>query len=138
MTYGRLNIIAGGIVIFLGAAGGFALGFTLDPYFEKGFYALPLTRFLVKAGHTHGMPFALYNILIGSLVDRLALTDAWKRRCSLAALLAFIMPVGLILRGVDNGAMRLAPVVALGAFCFLASVGIMIKGAAAGSSRNEP
>lgn len=135
MNQGRRNIILGGVAIFLGAFGGMALGFTMDAYFDKGFYAMPLTRLLVKAGHTHGMPFALYNILIGSLVDRLALDDAWKRRCSLAAMLAFIMPLGLVLRGLDNGAMRFAPVVMIGALCFLASVGIMIKGALAARER---
>ena len=131
MIHGRRNIIAGGVAIFVAAFGGMALGFTMDAYFEKGFYAMPLTRLLVKAGHTHGMPFALYNILIGSLVDRLALSDAWKKRCSVAAILAFIMPLGLVLRGIDSGAMRFAPVVMTGALCFLASVGIVIKGALA-------
>jgi hypothetical protein len=133
MNYGRLNIIIGGMVIFLGAAGGFALGFTMDQFFEKGFYAMPLTRVLIKAGHTHGMPFALYNIIIGSLVDRLALDDRWKKRCSLAAILAFLMPIGLILRGVDNGARRFVPVVVTGAVFFLTSAGIMIRGAVSNS-----
>lgn len=129
MHYGRVNIIAGGAVIFLGALGGFALGFTMDPYFEKGFYAIPLTRVLIKAGHTHGMPFALYNILIGSLVDRLSLSAQWKKRCSRAAVLAFLMPIGLLARGLDNGAIRFAVLVSLGAVFFLASAGIMIRGA---------
>jgi hypothetical protein len=135
MIQGRRNIIIGGIAIFLAAAGGIALGFSMDPYFDKGFYAVPLARYLLKAGHTHGMPFALFNILIGSLVDRLPLNDAWKKRCSLAAILAFIMPIGLALRGIDNGAMRFAPIVMIGALCFLTSVGLMIKGALAGKEK---
>jgi hypothetical protein len=138
MNYGRLNIIVGGTVLFLGAAGGFLLGFTMDPYFEKGFYAIPLTRVLIKAGHTHGMPFALYNIIIGSLIDRLALDDAWKKRCSLAAVFAFLMPIGLILRGVDNGAIRFAAVVFIGAVLFLTSAGIMIKGAVSSTAPDKP
>ena len=133
MHHGRLNIIAGGVVIFLAAIGGFALGFTMDPFFDKGFYAVPLTRVLIKAGHTHGMPFALYNIIIGSLVDRLALDDRWKERCSRAAVLAFLMPVGLIARGVDNGAIRFAAIVVIGAVFFLTSACIMIKGAVSNS-----
>ncbi|MFC1824237.1 hypothetical protein ACFL9T_16115 [Thermodesulfobacteriota bacterium] len=128
MNFGRRNIIAGGIVIFLGAIGGFALGFTLDPFFEKGFYALPMGRMLLKAGHTHGMPFALYNIIIGVLVDKLAITDKGKKACSIFTLLAFIMPVGLVLRGITDGAMTFAPVVLVGALCFLISAAIMIKG----------
>ena len=128
MNFGRLNIISGGIVIFLAAIGGFVLGFTLDAFFEKGFYALPLGRMLLKAGHTHGMPFALYNIIIGILVDKLALTDKGKRICSLFSVLAFIMPIGLVLRGLTDGAMTFAPVVLVGALFFLISAAIMIKG----------
>jgi hypothetical protein len=101
----------------------------MEAYFPQGFYALPLPRVLVKAGHTHGMPFALYNMIVGSIIDRLALSDDWKRRCSLLAILAFIMPVGLVLRGINKGAMTFAPVVMIGALCFLGSVAILIKGA---------
>ncbi len=129
MKYGRVNIIAGGIVIFLAAIGGLALGFTLDTVFKDGFYSLTLPRLLVKAGHTHGMPMALYNLIIGGMVDRLALTDRGKRYLSLFALGAFIMPVGLILRGLDGGAMAFAPVVMIGVLSFLTSAGIMLKGA---------
>ena len=131
MDYGRLNVISGGIAIFVAAIGGFALGFSMDPYFEKGFYALPLGRMFLKAGHTHGMPFAVYNIILGVLLDRLALTDKWKGICSVLAVLAFLMPVGLVLRGLTDGAMTFAPVALLGALFFLISAAIMIKGAAA-------
>lgn len=129
MHYGRPNIIVGGIAIFIAAAGGMALGFTLDAYFPRGFYEMPLTRALMKAGHTHGMPFALYNLIFGSLVDRLSLDDRWKKRGSLLAMLAFIMPAGLVLRGLDGGAMTFAPVVMLGAVCFLGSAALLITGA---------
>ncbi len=130
MKYGRMNIIAGGVVLFAAAIGGFALGFTMNPYFDKGYYAIPLARLLLKAGHTHGMPFALYNLLIGSLVDRMAIDNRWKKACSVSAVLSLIMPLGLILRGMTNGAMTFTPVVFLGSLFFLASVAIIIKGAA--------
>jgi MFS family permease len=129
MTYGRPNVIIGGIAIFVAAAGGMVLGFTMDAYFPQGFYALPLTRVLMKAGHTHGMPFALYNLIYGSLIDRLTLDGKWKKRGSLLAMLAFIMPVGLFLRGAAGGTMALAPVVMVGALCFLASAAVLIRGA---------
>jgi hypothetical protein len=45
--------------------------------------------------------------------------------------LAFIMPLGLVLRGLDGGAMTFAPVVMAGALCFLASAAVLIKGALA-------
>ena len=67
-----------------------------------------------------------------ALVDRLALEEKWKNRCSLLALLSFIMPVGLILRGMTDGAMLFAPVALIGALCFLLSAAVMIKGAVSG------
>jgi len=51
--------------------------------------------------------------------------------------LAFLMPIGLVLRGIDNGAMRFAPVVMIGALSFLFSVGVMIKGATAEKQAGE-
>ena len=129
MNFGRRNIIIGGIAIFVAAAGGMALGLTMGAYFPRGFYEMPLARALMKAGHTHGMPFALYNLIYGSLIDRLTLDDTWKRRGSLLAMLAFIMPAGLVFRGAAGGTMALAPVVMVGAACFLASAAVLIKGA---------
>ena len=129
MKFGRLNIIVGAMAVFLSTLGGFVLGFTMDPFFEKGFYAIPMTRVLLKAGHTHSMPFAFYNIIIGSLVDHLPLTDPWKKRCSLFTVLTLIMPVGLILRGMTGGALTFAPVVLIGALFFMGSAAILIKGA---------
>ena len=128
MKFGRFNIIVGGVVIFLSTVGGFALGFSMDQYFEKGFYAIPLSRVLLKAGHTHSMPFAFYNIIIGSLLGQLGLTDKWKKRCSFFTILSLLMPVGLILRGLTDGAMTFARVVLIGALFFVSSAAIMIKG----------
>ena len=129
MQYGRLNVIVGGIAIFVAAFGGFALGFTLDPFLEKGFYELPLWRLLLRAGHTHGMPFALYNLIIGVLLGHLVLSDKWKRACSVFGALTLIMPIGLVLRGLTGGATTFVPVVLVGALCFLASAVLIIVGA---------
>ena len=129
MQYGRLNVIVGGIALFVATVGGFALGFTLDPFFERGSYELPFWRFLLRAGHTHGMPFSFYNIIIGILVGQLVLTDKWKRVCSVCAALALLMPIGLVLRGLTGGTTTFVPVVLLGSFFFLASAAIVISGA---------
>ena len=137
MKFGRLNIIVGGIVIFLSTLGGFFLGFTMSQFFEKGFYAIPFGRVLLKAGHTHSMPFAFYNIIIGSLVDRLSLNEKWKKRCSLFTILSLIMPIGLVLRGMTDGAMTFAPVVLIGAIFFIGSSAIMIKGVISNRQRKE-
>jgi len=129
MNFGRQNIIIGGIFMFIAAFGGMALGFTMDAYFTQGFYALPLPRVLMKAGHTHGMPFALYNLIFGSLIDRLVLDDKWKKIGSRLAMFSFIMPVGLVVRGMAGGSMAIAPIVMIGAVCLLASAAVLIKSA---------
>lgn len=132
MKFGRLNIIAGGAVIFIAGFGGFALGFTMEEHFSQGFYALPFARALMKAGHSHGMPIALYNLIIGSMVDRLALDDKYKTWLSRLAIGAFIMPVGLLLRGLAGGSEAFAPIVLIGTLCLFSSAALMMKGAMAG------
>ncbi|MEE8483321.1 MAG: hypothetical protein V3S46_01885 [Nitrospinota bacterium] len=118
-------------MILIGGLGGFILGFTVDPYFEGGFYAPSLARFLIKAGHSHGMPMAFFNLIVGPLVDRLNLSDKGKKYLSYLTLGSFIMPVGLLLRGFTGGAMTFAPVVLIGALCFLSSAALIAKGSLA-------
>ncbi len=128
MKFGRLNIIVGGVAIFIAAFGGFALGKTLESNFQNGFYVLTLGRVLLKAGHSHGMPFAFYNLIIGLLVDRLELDDKWKKYCSILAVMALFMPIGLALRGAFNGSEAFEPVAIIGSLSFLASAAIVVKG----------
>ena len=129
MNVGRFNIIAGAIFLSLAAFGGFILGFTMEKYFESGFYTVSYARTLLKAGHTHGMPLAFYNLIVGLMVDRLNLNDQWKKRCSLLAMFSFLMPLGLVLRGFTGGTWTFAPVVMIGALCLLGSIGLILKGA---------
>ena len=131
MNFGRINLMAGCVGFLMAAAGGFALGFSMDPYFANGFYAVPLDRYLLKAGHSHAMPVALFNLIIGGILDRLALSENGKKWCSVMSVLAFIMPFGLVLRGLTDGAMTFAPVVMAGAICFISSFGLVLKGSAA-------
>jgi hypothetical protein len=131
IKFGRLNIIVGSCAIFVAAIGGFALGKTLEGNFTLGVYAMTLPRLLLKAGHSHGMPFAFYNLIIGLLVDRLELDDKWKKYCSVLAVLALFMPIGLALRGAFNGSAAFEPIPMFGALCYLASAAIVLKGALA-------
>lgn len=131
IKYGRLNLVAGACAIFVAAIGGFALGKTLESNFIVGVYALTLSRTLLRAGHGHGMSIAFYNLIIGLIVDRLALDDKWKKYCSVLAVLALFMPVGFALRGALNGSTAVEPVPMFGALCFLASAAIVLKGALA-------
>jgi hypothetical protein len=47
------------------------------------------------------------------------------------------MPIGLILRGITDGAITFAPVVLIGAIFFVGSSAIMIKGVISNRQRNE-
>ncbi len=127
---GKRNLIAGAIAIILGSLGGFALGFTYQTFFVDGTYAPTLVRSLVKAGHTHGLLFALYNLIIGLLVDRLQLGLRAKQTLSWLAVVSLVMPIGLIARGLDGGGMTFAPVAMIGAFSFVGSAVVLLIGAA--------
>jgi len=129
MKFGRTNLIAGSVVIMIATLGGFALGGTLEPNFQDGFYKQSHDRVLMRAGHTHGMLFAYFNLIVGLLVDRLALTGKGKKLLSLLAIGALLVPAGVFTRGLLGGTEAVMPVVAAGALCYLGSAGLILKGA---------
>ncbi len=131
MKQGRLNIILGSAVIIVAGIGGFALGFTVEHHFVLGHYSPGLARFLTKAGHSHGMPMAFYNLIVGGLIDRFGLGEGEMKWCSWLAAGAFLMPLGLLLRGLDGGALTFAPVTLVGGLSFMASAALILKGALA-------
>lgn len=131
MKQGRLNIILGAVTVIVVGIGGFALGFTVENHFVLGHYAPDLPRFLRKAGHSHGMPMAFYNLIAGGLIDRLELSDSAKTWCSRLAAGSLLMPLGLLLRGLDGGALTFAPVALAGGLSFMASAALILKGALA-------
>lgn len=121
MELQRFNLLVGGLVIVLSGLGAFALGLTYNEFFSKGFYAIPITRALLKAGHTHSMPFGLYNLIVALLLPALAASPGRKRAISWLAVAALIMPIGLILRGLTGGAQTFAPLGIAGGLCFIIS-----------------
>lgn len=131
MKQGRLNIILGSVTIIVAGIGGFALGFTVEHHFVLGHYSPGLPRFLTKAGHSHGMPMAFYNLIVGGLLDRLELGENGKTWCSRLAAGALLMPLGLLLRGLDGGALTFAPLALAGGLSFMASAALILKGALA-------
>jgi hypothetical protein len=132
MKYGRLNIVIGSIVIIVGGLGGFVLGMTLETVITDGRYAIPFARIFSRGGHTHGLLFAFYNLIVGLLVDRLRFSDGMKRATSLLAAFALLMSIGLLLRGVDGGGMTFAPVGLLGGLVFIISAVFVLVGALKG------
>lgn len=132
MKYGRLNIIVGSFVLIIGGIGGFMLGGTLESVIRDGAYAVPFARIFTRGGHTHGLLFAFYNLIIGMIVDRLRFSDRMKRATSILAALALVMSLGLLLRGITDGAMTFAPVSLLGGTFFIASAVFILIGSIKG------
>jgi len=129
MKFGKLNITAGAIGLFVAACGGMALGLTFDQYAVKnGFHELSLVRFYFREGHSHGMPFSLYNILFGLLVDRLSLSDKLKKTGSILAVCAFILPLGLLGKALSGASPNFPPIGVLGAFALMGSLLIILMG----------
>ncbi|MDH5511185.1 MAG: hypothetical protein OEZ32_12660 [Nitrospinota bacterium] len=129
MKFGRSNLITGSVVIIIATLGAFALGATLDPNFQEGFYKQSHNRLLMRAGHTHGMLFAYFNLIVALLVNKLALGDKGKKWLSILAIGAFLTPLGVFTRGLLGGTEALMPVVAIGAICYLGCAGLILKGA---------
>ena len=96
MNIGKWNFVAGSVGLILAAIGGTVLGATFDAYsIKEGNHLLSEVRFYLREGHSHGMPMALLNLIFGLYIDRITLSQRWKKIGSIAALLTFFLPIGL-------------------------------------------
>ena len=130
MRFGRVNVMAGALGLLVGAMGGLALGATFDTYaVQNGNHLLTLARFFLREGHSHTMPIALLNLCVGMLVDRLSLSDGLKRTCSVLAVVAFVLPLGLALKGAAGAAPDFPPVGLIGIVGFVCAVALLAIGA---------
>ena len=130
IVFGRLNLIAGGIFLLLAAMGGMALGFTFDQHsIEDGYHKLSEIRFYLREGHSHGMPMAMLNLIVGVTVDRLALSDKLKRITSILAVLTIFLPIGLALKGAFGAPANFPPVGMLGVLGFVGAAVLVFIGA---------
>ena len=130
MKTGKMNLYLGVVVMMAAAFGGFVLGKTLDPYFANGYAQIPLWRYLVKAGHTHGMPFGLINIAFGLVIARLACSDRIKTFASALTAVAILLPLGVCLRGLTEGAKFAEVLAGLGGFSLVAACLLLVIGLA--------
>lgn len=127
---GRINIYFGLVLLMASAFIGFALGQSLEPYFESGYAQIPLWRYLTKAGHTHGMPFGLINIVFGLLLAKASFGDGLKKAIAVLVMLAACLPLGVGLRGVTQGASFAEIIAMVGGFSFLGACGATLAGLA--------
>lgn len=126
MITGRFNIVLGLVVMILAGITGFALGLTLERYFQNGYAQITFWRQLTGVGHTHGMPFGIINILFGLLIGCANCSSRLKRSGAVFTASALCLPLGTALRGLTEGAMWATGLAALGGASLLAACVIMI------------
>lgn len=126
MIEGRFNILLGLSAMVAAAIAGFALGQSLEPYYESGYGQIPLWRYLTKAGHTHGMPFGLINIVFGLLIGRAECSACLKRIGAVLTALTLCLPIGVALRGLTAGARYAEGIAMIGGLSFLAACAVMV------------
>jgi hypothetical protein len=129
MRFGRVNVVAGALGLLVGSLGGLVLGATFDQHAVKdGFHLLTLARFYLREGHSHTMPISLLNLIVGMLLDRLALSDRLKRACSWLTVLALVLPLGLAAKGAAGAPASFPPIGIIGALGFVGAVLLLIVG----------
>ncbi|AXR59751.1 hypothetical protein [Leptospira mayottensis] len=128
--YGKINVIAGFTAMLLAAMGGFALGATFDTNVVKdGQYILSIVRFYLREGHSHGMPIAMYNMIVGLWIDKVALSNRSKLIASWAAVCGLLLPIGLALKGAAGAPANFPPVGLPGILGMFTSIILLLIGA---------
>ena len=130
MNFGKLNFIAGSVGLLLAAMGGMALGATFDEHsIQDGNHLLTEVRFYLREGHSHGMPMALLNLIFALYIDRIGLSNLWKKIGSIAALLTFFLPIGLAAKGAAGAPADFPPIGIVGIVGFFVAAGVLAAGA---------
>lgn len=129
MKFGKYNLIAGAVGLLLGGMGGMLLGGTFDAQSTKdGYHMLELARFYIREGHSHSMPFALYNLIYSLIIDKLVLSNRSKLIGSLSAMTAFFLPLGLLGKGLAGADPNFPPIGMIGILGFIISVVFILVG----------
>ena len=127
---GRLNILVGTIGLLVGIFGGMALGLTFDRFAVRdGHHVLSLTRFYLREGHSHGMPISLFNLILGTFLDRWFVSPRLKRACSWGAVVAMVLPLGLAAKGAAGAPAEFPPIGIVGAFGMITCLVALLLGA---------
>lgn len=106
------NIRFGFTALFITACvGGMALGGTFNDYsIQEGNHLLGLARFYLREGHSHGNFMAIFNILVGLVLNNLNLRERAKKWASYSAMAAILLPVGLFVKGAMGAADNAPPI----------------------------
>lgn len=126
----KRNAIAAGLLFLLSALVGMSIGMNYDLRFPdsyNGHYMIQKGEAMIRAAHTHGMPFALYNLILAFVIPLLGFSDKMKNLTSWFGILMIIMPLALFLRGMVYPATTFDMLGFVGAtFFLLTSVFIII------------
>ncbi len=132
MNFYRRNIIAASILFIISAFVGMSIGMNYDLRFPAeydGYYMIKKGDAMIRAAHTHGMPFALYNLILAFVIPYLGFSNKIKHLTSWSGILMIIMPVALFSRGLIYPATTLDMVGFVGATFFLLTSTLLVIGA---------
>lgn len=131
MNQGKTNIVAGFLFMFAAACGGMLLGGTFDAAYAArgGDHVMTMARFFLREGHSHGMPIGMFNIIVGLVIDKLALTTGVKRIASWAAICGILLPIGLAAKGAAGAPASFPPVGLPGVFGMFIAIVVCLIGA---------
>lgn len=126
---GRLNILFGTIAMLAAAMGGMALGATFDQHAVRdGDHVLTLVRFYLREGHSHGMPLAMLNMVIGLIIDQWFSSEKLKKICSYSAMLSLVLPIGLASKGAAGAAANFPPFGMIGVIALFVTLICLLLG----------
>ncbi|MBX7059907.1 MAG: hypothetical protein K1X75_17735 [Leptospirales bacterium] len=127
---GKKNLIAGIVAMLLAMFGGLALAFTFDAFAVRGNdHVLSLVRFYLREGHSHGMPLAIFNMLIALWVDRVELSRTLKQVVSWSAICSLILPLALAMKGAAGAPSDFPPLGLPGVLGLALALSLMLAGA---------
>jgi hypothetical protein len=132
MSFYKRNVIAAAILFLASAFVGMSIGMNYDVRFPSeydGYYMIEKGSAMIRAAHTHGMPFALYNLILAFVIPFLGFTNKMKNITSWSGILMIIMPIALFSRGLIYPATTLDFVGFIGATFFLLTSIMLIIGA---------
>ena len=132
MNFYKRNVIAAAILFLVSAFIGMSIGMNFDLRFPAeydGYYMITKGNAMIRAAHTHGMPFALYNLILAFIIPMLGLSDKMKNLTSWFGILMIIMPFALFVRGSIYPATTFDLVGFVGATFFLLTSAFVLIGA---------